>query len=837
MIRPLCLAISCLLPFAPALANTEPLTLGILAERPVAEETAHWQYLADYLNRALPDQRFNVLPLAYPELEQKLHNHDIDFVLTNPGHYIRLRQNYALSGELATLIEFVDRQPIRAIGGVIFALRQRNDINALSDLNNKTVASIGRPSLGGYQAQAYLLAQAGIDIDKDVRLVTTGMAHDDAVVAAVLSHTADAGFVRTGALEAKARSGRLKLADLKIINPQDLPGFPFAASTQLYPSWPFVALPHVGEELARQVAARLLMMGHERQAANSGHAYGFSIPADYAAVEDLLRALRLPPFDALPQFTWRDILLRYRYPLSLLAVAIGLIVLLAFLLFVKNRQLLQTKNRAKDGETKLATILDSLGAYVYIKDLRHRYVFANRQIAELFGVAPADIVGRGDDSFFTAATCENLKKLDQRVLEAGERMEMIETNTLSRSGEQRSFLAVKLPLRDSDNRIYALCGIATDITERKRIEDQLFASKQHFERLVEIIPIGVFETDSAGGCVFVNSRWSAISGIDPQQALGDGWRLGLHPEDRERVAHAWRQTIDENRAFELEYRFLTPTGQETWVLSLATSMSDSAGQITGYIGAITDISQAKRAALDLQQSNADLEQFAYAVSHDMRQPLRMVTSYLSLMEKRLTGELDDETRQYIAFAADGAKRMDQMILSLLEFSRIGRKTLPMAAVESRNVLDEALAFLGPEIDAHSAIVAITGDWPEIVASRDELSRLLQNLIGNAVKYHAENRIPHVEIVGIMLPDLFRVEVRDSGIGIAPEQTDRLFKVFSRLQARSRFEGTGVGLALCRKIVEHHGGKIGVDSAGEHQGSCFWFEIPCPTHLQTLRPAP
>jgi signal transduction histidine kinase len=166
-----------------------------------------------------------------------------------------------------------------------------------------------------------------------------------------------------------------------------------------------------------------------------------------------------------------------------------------------------------------------------------------------------------------------------------------------------------------------------------------------------------------------------------------------------------------------------------------------------------------------------------------------------------------------------------MILSLLDYSRVGRQTEVFSVISSRAVVDEALFFLKPALETNGGTVEVLGDWIDLVASRDELTRLFQNLIGNALKYHEEDKPPHVEVLAIVTKNTFRVEVRDSGIGIDPGKIDRLFKVFSRLQARSRFEGTGVGLALCRKIVEHHGGKIGVESAGEGQGCIFWFELP------------
>lgn len=240
---------------------------------------------------------------------------------------------------------------------------------------------------------------------------------------------------------------------------------------------------------------------------------------------------------------------------------------------------------------------------------------------------------------------------------------------------------------------------------------------------------------------------------------------------------------------------------------------------------VRNIIERKNMELELKRSNEDLEQFAYAVSHDMRQPLRMVSSYLGLIEQSLAGRLDEEQQQYLRFAIEGGKRMDAMILSLLEYSRVGNKHLRIQRVSSRMALDEALVFLKPDINSQQAEIVISGVWSDVMINTDELVRLLQNLIANALKYHETNQAPHIEISATIHAHVLKVSVRDNGIGIRQEQMNLLFKVFSRLQTRSRFEGTGIGLALCRKIVEHYGGKIGVESKGEGQGSVFWFELP------------
>ncbi|MDD1622454.1 MAG: PocR ligand-binding domain-containing protein [Methylococcaceae bacterium] len=371
-------------------------------------------------------------------------------------------------------------------------------------------------------------------------------------------------------------------------------------------------------------------------------------------------------------------------------------------------------------------------------------------------------------------------------------------------------------------------AMQAELEQRVRERTQeLFQSRQMLQLVLDTIPQGVFwkarDLSYLGG----NQPFLKDSGVASQEEL-----IGRTDEQL-----SWGMTADRYRADDAqvmesgipktgyEEPIIRPNGQQGWVRTSKLPLRNADGSVFGLLGVYEDITQRKAVEAELQRSNAELEQFAYAVSHDMRQPLRMITSYLQLIEKALNNQLDADTRQYLNFATEGARRMDGMILALLDFSRVGRKTEPMARLEIREALDEALAFLGPERIATTGRIEISGEWPCLVASRDEMVRLFQNLVGNALKYHEADQVPRVSICGNLQPKVWRCEIRDQGIGIDPTQIGRLFQVFSRLQAQARFEGVGVGLALCRKIVEHHGGRIGVESAGEGMGSTFWVELP------------
>lgn len=235
--------------------------------------------------------------------------------------------------------------------------------------------------------------------------------------------------------------------------------------------------------------------------------------------------------------------------------------------------------------------------------------------------------------------------------------------------------------------------------------------------------------------------------------------------------------------------------------------------------------------LRLQRSNCELEAFAYAISHDLREPLRTVNSFLGLLVRRAGTKLNDEEREFINFARDGALRMDHLINGLLDYSRIGRSERPFESVPLANVAEITLANLHATIDATQAVVSVMPNLPTVMGDGDELIRLFQNLIGNALKYHSPDRAPVISIAWRQQGAEWIISLMDNGIGIPADQYERIFGIFQRLHGRGEFEGTGIGLALCRKIVEHHHGRIWVTSS-EGQGSTFFVALPVIKGLST-----
>jgi light-regulated signal transduction histidine kinase (bacteriophytochrome) len=247
------------------------------------------------------------------------------------------------------------------------------------------------------------------------------------------------------------------------------------------------------------------------------------------------------------------------------------------------------------------------------------------------------------------------------------------------------------------------------------------------------------------------------------------------------------------------------------------------------LGTVADITRQRQAseALEtlsraLERSNTELEQFAYVASHDLQEPLRMVVGYVQLLERRLADKLDTDTREFMAFAVDGAMRMQVMIDDILAYSRITTQAQPLARVDSAAALQQALDRLAGRIKESAAEVDVQ-PLPTVMADRLQLVQLFQNLISNSIKF-CKDRAPHIRVEAVRQAGRWRFSVTDNGIGIAPEYRAQLFVIFKRLHTQREYPGSGIGLAICKRIIERHGGEIGIDSAAGG-GAVFWFTLP------------
>jgi Bacteriophytochrome (light-regulated signal transduction histidine kinase) len=281
--------------------------------------------------------------------------------------------------------------------------------------------------------------------------------------------------------------------------------------------------------------------------------------------------------------------------------------------------------------------------------------------------------------------------------------------------------------------------------------------------------------------------------------------------------------------FKVELRTIWPDRSIHWVYSLGRLFYDVQGKPKEMIGIAIDITPSKVAEQELQEtlkqlkrSNAELEQFAYVASHDLQEPLRMITSFLQLLQRRYEHQLDSDANEFIQFAVDGAARMQELVNDLLTYSRIGRKTGKFEDVNTEDILKQITFDSRVLIEEKNADISY-GNLPMVWADYTQLVQVFQNLISNSIKYN-EQEHPTIHISAEKKVNDWVFKVEDNGIGIDSKHGDRVFKIFQRLHGRDEYEGTGIGLAIVKRIIEQHGGMIWYDSK-PGEGSIFYFSIP------------
>ena len=304
----------------------------------------------------------------------------------------------------------------------------------------------------------------------------------------------------------------------------------------------------------------------------------------------------------------------------------------------------------------------------------------------------------------------------------------------------------------------------------------------------------------------------------------------IHPDDRELVQISVDEALRDNKPYSIDHRIILPNGSIRIVHEQAEVNFDAAGKALKMVGTVQDITDRKKAEeelkatlKDLKRSNTELEQFAYVASHDLQEPLRMVTSFTQLLQNRYQDKLDEDANDFINYAVDGATRMQNLISDLLMFSRVGTRGKPFKNTDMSAVLEGVITTFR-QIIKETNVTLTHNPLPMIFADESQMIQLLQNLISNAIKFHKEEESPVVHISAKLQKNQWIFSVRDNGIGINSQYFDRIFIIFQRLHKKDEFDGTGIGLAICKKIIERHKGKIWVESE-LGKGSTFYFSIP------------
>jgi PAS domain S-box-containing protein len=368
--------------------------------------------------------------------------------------------------------------------------------------------------------------------------------------------------------------------------------------------------------------------------------------------------------------------------------------------------------------------------------------------------------------------------------------------------------------------------IFTDITETKTAEAKLRESEELFSTLARLSPVGLFRTDMNGIITYWNEKLLKITGMSADNIAGKNCLNGIYEEDKGWVEKAWNDFIKSECSLNIQFRFKHANGAFIWVIGQAEIITR--GTKKEILCTLTDVnsmkiieSELKNSLSLLEQSNKELEQFAYVASHDLQEPLRMVSSYTQLLAKKYKDVISGDGVGYINFAVDGAQRMQLLINDLLDYSRITRQNHLLEPISTSRVLGVVISNLRKKIEESGAI--ITNDHlPQVLGNEQQLIRVFQNLLDNAIKYHGDEA-PMVHVSAQPQEDRYCFSIKDNGIGIDGEYKDKVFEIFERLHSTSAYPGTGIGLSICKKVIEKLGGEIWIEP-NKDKGVTFYFTL-------------
>lgn len=491
----------------------------------------------------------------------------------------------------------------------------------------------------------------------------------------------------------------------------------------------------------------------------------------------------------------------------------------------KHRGLLMLEEALQESEERYRMLLDGIEDYaIFMMDTQGRVVSWNAGAERIKGYTADQIIGHNFSCFFPLEAIEQGRPEEiLRLTATSGRHE--EQGMRVRKDGSRFFANVTFTaLHDSAGNLRGFSEFSHDLSERAE-------SEAKYRGLLEAAPDAMVVVKQGGEIALLNVQAEKQFGYHRNELVGqqvttiipEGFAERLLADGLRSTADALAQQI--GTGIELTGR--RKNGSEFPIELMLSPLQSAEGILV--TAAIRDITTRKlvetqllQKVEELHRSNEELEQFAYVASHDLQEPLRMVSSYTQLLSRRYKGKLDSDADEFIAFAVDGANRMQRLIQDLLAYSRVGTKGKELLATSSEAALQHALLNLRVAIEENSVLVTF-GSLPTVLADEVQLIQLFQNLVGNAIKYRSQ-AIPHVHISAIRNDSKeWMFLVQDNGMGIDRQYFDKIFGMFQRLHTREHFSGTGIGLAICKKIVERHGGSISVDSQ-LGQGSTFRFAL-------------
>jgi PAS domain S-box-containing protein len=492
-----------------------------------------------------------------------------------------------------------------------------------------------------------------------------------------------------------------------------------------------------------------------------------------------------------------------------------------------------------EGNARLAAIVEHSDDAIISKDLNGIIRSWNRSAERLFGYTAQEAIGK-PVLILIPPDRDNEEPVILQRIRSGQTVDHYETVRRRKDGKLLDISLTVSPIRNERGEIIGASKIARDITERKRVEAALRRSETLFRELADSMPQMVWAARPDGYADYFNKRWYEYTGFSEGQFGEEAWRPILHPDDRQRAIETYFGCIRDERPYQIEYRFKDrQSGGYRWFLGRALPIRDETGQVIRWFGTCTDIDDQKRAeeklekavaerTASLSEAIAQMEEFSYTVSHDLRAPLRGMQAYAEALTQDFGASLPTEAAGYLNRIVANATRLDKMILDVLTFSRVARADIRLEPVDLYRLVSHIIEQY-PGMQPPQAQIRIDRLSP-VLGHEPSLTQAIANLLNNAVKFIPPKVMPEVHVWTQDSASQVRLVVQDNGIGVAPKYQHRLFRMFERVHSGVKYEGTGVGLAIIRKAVERMGGRLGMESDGVH-GSRFWIELAAVGELK------
>jgi len=485
--------------------------------------------------------------------------------------------------------------------------------------------------------------------------------------------------------------------------------------------------------------------------------------------------------------------------------------------------------RLRESEARFRRTFELAGSGMAHINLDRRFLRVNRRLCEILGYPEDELLGLTGRQISHPDDLDIINEQRPRLYSGELDAVRLEKRYVKKD---RSIVWVKFTMtveRDFEgNPLYEI-AVYDDITAQRDAEERLRESEARFRQTFELAASGISHVKD-GRFIRVNKSLCEILGYSEKELLGKTVKEVSHPDDRN-VTDAERARIRAGEIEQARFEKRYVRGDDAsvvWVDVAIALVRDVFGTPLYEIAVFDDITERKQAEAalreaheELKRSNAELEQFAYVASHDLQEPLRMVASYTQLLGRRYDAKFDADGREFMSYIVDGATRMKQLIEDLLAYSRVGTKGQDFRPVAVEAALRKALFNLRVSIEEAGAVVTYD-PLPTVAGDEAQVVQLLQNLIGNALKFRSAS-VPRIHVGVSEMNSEYQIEVRDNGIGIEPQYYERIFMVFQRLHNKGEYPGTGIGLAICKKVVERHGGRIWVESR-PGEGSSFYFTL-------------